>query len=111
MVPRSLWNLPGLLVGMELCISMSGKKNKQKRLCQKGKSSAFMTPLCVHRCFLPVHPPFAGAHGPQTDGKWLMVDLRARLVGKGGLAWSRVGVSLGRGPTWGLASAVPSGQP
>ena len=69
-----------------------------------------MTPLCVHRCFLPGHPPFAGAHWPQTDGKWLMVELRARLVGKGLLAWSCVGVSLGRGPTWGLASAMPSGQ-
>ena len=88
------------------------EKNKQKRLCQKGKSSTFMTPLCVHRCFLPVHPPaFAGAHWPQTDGKWLMVDLSARLFGKGDLAWSRVGVSLGRGPTWGLSSAMPSGQP
>ena len=39
-----------------------------------------------------------------------MADLSARLVGKGGLAWSRVGVSLGRGPTWGLSSAMPSGQ-
>lgn len=39
-----------------------------------------------------------------------MVELRARLIGKGRLARSLVGVSLGRGPKWGLVSAMPSGQ-
>lgn len=34
-VPRSLWNLPGSLVGMELCISMSGKKISRRGFAKR----------------------------------------------------------------------------
>lgn len=81
---RRFWSLPGPFAGMELCISVSGKKLAEEDL-PMGNSSSFMTspPPCMHRCFLPGPTPFTGAHWPQTDRKWLAVEQRG------------VGVSLG----------------
>lgn len=63
----------------------------------KGKSSVFIhspsVPLCT-QMFPLWAPSYTGAHWPQTDGTWLVVEQRAGLIG-GWLAQSSVGVSLG----------------
>ena len=66
-------------------------KKRQKKICQRENQVCLFTPLvCTDVSSLPTQ----GAPWLQTDGKWVMVDQGAGLIG-GRLAQSSVRVSLG----------------
>lgn len=68
------------------------------------------TPLyspCVHRCFLPVPPPFTGGSLVTKGWEVIMVEQTAGLF-RGRLAQSSVGVSLGADLGGALALGVLS---
>ena len=70
-ISRSFWNVPDPFMGMELCISMSGKIGR--RGVAKGKIKCFYslpsTPLVCTDVSSLFPLPSQGAHWSQRDGK------------------------------------------
>lgn len=84
-VSRSFWNLPDLLIGMGLCISMSGKRGQ--RGFAKGKIKCVyslpFSPLVYTDVSSPGPLPTRGltGHRRMGSGSWLSRELDSLEVG------------------------------